>query len=154
MASHPTAATSATPAIVLARTPVRAAMQLGLYECDPEADLRTLARTMAERTIHAVVVSDVANARGLRGRLAWGIVSDIELMRALRPGMEQTSAGEIAATEVVSVLPGDTLEHAALLMADHDTAHLVVVSPDTGRPVGMLSTLDVARFAARHSSSE
>ena len=96
MASHPTAATSATPAIVLACTPVRAAMQLGLYECDPEADLRTLARTMAERTIHAVVVPDVANARGLRGRLAWGIVSDIELMRALRPGMEQTSAGEIA----------------------------------------------------------
>ena len=154
MASHPTTATSATPAIELALTPVRAAMQLGLYECDPEADSRTLARTMAERTIHAVVVPDVANARGLRGRLAWGIVSDIELMRALRPGMEQTSAGEIAATEVVSVLPGDTLEHAAQLMADHDTAHLVVVSPDTGRPVGMLSTLDVARFAARHSSSE
>jgi CBS domain-containing protein len=33
-------------------------------------------------------------------------------------------------------------------MADHDTAHLVIVSPDTGRPVGMLSTLDFARFAA------
>jgi hypothetical protein len=87
MASHPATATSATPA--LARTPVWVAMQLGLFEGDPEADLRTLAWTMAERTIHVVVpgvanvvVPGVANARRARGRLARGIVSDIELMRA------------------------------------------------------------------------
>lgn len=149
MASHSTTTTGDGPAVVLAHTPVRAAMQLGLFECDPGADLGTLAGVMAERTIHAVVVRGVANARGARGRSTWGIVSDIELMRGLRPGMEQTCAGELAATEVVSVLPTDTLERAAHLMADHDVAHLVVVSPDTGRPVGMISTLDIARFAAR-----
>jgi len=33
-------------------------------------------------------------------------------------------------------------------MAEHDNAHLVVASPQTGRPVGMLSTLDVARAVA------
>jgi len=131
----------------LSQTTVRDAMQLGLFECAPDADVLTLARTMAEKTIHCVVVVGIER-RGRRGeRLAWGIVSDLDLMRGLRPGLEDTTAGELAATDLVSVEPDDTLEHAAQLMAEHDTAHLVVASPTTGRPVGMLSTLDVARAA-------
>jgi CBS domain-containing protein len=68
-------------------------------------------------------------------------------MASLGPGVTAT-AGELAASDVVAVDPADTLEHAAQLMAEHDTAHLIVVSPVTGRPVGILSTLDVARWAA------
>jgi CBS domain-containing protein len=119
----------------LARINVRDAMQLGLFECEPDTDLRTVARIMASKRIHCVVVA------GER----WGIVSDLDLMRALEPGLEEARAGAVAATDVVAIKPHDTLEHAAQLMADHDTAHLVVVSPDTGFPVGMLSTLDIAR---------
>jgi len=100
---------------------------------------------MADKTIHAVVVPGVAHAPGRGDRPAWGIVSDVDLMRGLRPGLERTTAVELAA---VSVLPTDTLEHAAQLMAEHDTAHLLVVSPDSGRPVGIVSTLDIARVAA------
>jgi hypothetical protein len=33
-------------------------------------------------------------------------------------------------------------------MAEHQTAHLVVVDPVTDEPVGILSSLDVARFMA------
>jgi CBS domain-containing protein len=132
----------------LSQTTVRDAMQLGLFEGAPDADVLTLARTMAEKTIHCVVVAGIER-QGRRGeRLAWGIVSDLDLMRGLRPGLEDTTAGELAATDLVSIEPDDTLEHAAQLMAEHDTAHLVVASPTTGRPVGMLSTLDVARAAA------
>jgi CBS domain-containing protein len=148
MPRRPTTAGSEAPAVLLARTPVRSAMQLGLFECEPDADLRALARRMAERKIHAVVVPGVAWPGGPVGRRAWRIVSDVELMRGLRPRLEQTTAGALATTEVVSVLPSETLDHADQLMADHDTAHLVVVSPETGRPVGMVSTLDIARVAA------
>ena len=122
----------------LARSTVRDAMQLGLFECEPDTDLRTVARIMATKRIHCVVVA------GER----WGIVSDLDLMRALTPGLEEARAGHIAATDVVAVKPADTLEHAAQLMAEHDTAHLVVASPDSGLPVGMISTLDIARAAA------
>jgi CBS domain-containing protein len=121
------------------RAPVRDAMQLGLYECTPADDLRSVARLMADRTIHCVVV--VAGDR-------WGIVSDLDLMRALGPGSEQLTAGDVAATDLVVVQPDDTIEHAAQLMAEHDTAHLVVASPDTGRPVGIVSSLDIARALA------
>ena len=113
------------------------AMQVGVIDCPPDAGVTTLARTMAEHRIHCVVVSGDP----------WGIVSDLDLMASLRPGVTAT-AGDLAATDVVVVDPSDTLEHAAQLMAEHDTAHVVVVSPETGRPVGILSTLDVARWAA------
>ena len=122
----------------LARSTVRGAMQLGLFECTPETDMRSVAQLMAEKTIHCVVVA------GDR----WGIVSDIDLMRALGPGLEDISAGDVGATDFVIVRPDDSLEHAAQLMAEHDTAHLIVVSPDSGLPVGIISTLDIARAAA------
>jgi CBS domain-containing protein len=132
----------------LAEYTVRDAMQLGLFECPPETGVETLAQTMAEQSIHCVVVAGIAR-RGPRGEhLAWGIVSDLDLMRAFLPGLEGATAGELAATDIVFVEPTDSLEHAAQLMAEHDNAHLVVASPATGRPVGMLSTLDVARAVA------
>lgn len=127
---------------------VRDAMQLGLFECGPDSDVRELARTMADKSIHCVVVAGV-DRRTTRGEhLAWGIVSDLDLMRGLQPGLEGATAGELAATDIVVIEPTDSLEHAAQLMAEHDNAHLVVASPQTGRPVGMLSTLDVARAVA------
>ena len=96
-----------------------------------------------------MLVTGIAR-RGHGGEhLGWGIVSDLDLMTALNAGAETATAGEVAGTEIVTVSPREPLAHAAGLMAEHQTAHLVVVSPDTGRPVGMLSTLDVARAADR-----
>lgn len=117
------------------------AIQLDLIECPADADLRAVARTMAEHAVHCVVVPDVP-------RGGWGILSDLDLMAGLRPELAGATAGRLAATDCFVVEPGDTLEHAAQLMAEHQTAHAVVVDPVTGRPVGILSTLDVARFLA------
>jgi CBS domain-containing protein len=124
------------------------ALQLGLIDCPPEADRATVARLMAENRIHCVIVSGIER-RDRRGEhLDWGIVSDLDLMAGLRPECADATAGELAASDVVIADPSDTLEHAAQLMVAHETAHLVVVSPSTGRPIGILSTLDVARAMA------
>jgi CBS domain-containing protein len=134
------------PASPLAGATVRSAMQLGVVYCLPEEDLPTLARMMAERSIHSVVVGGVERAPG-DPRPSWAIVSDLDLMRGLREPAGARVAGDIA-TEVVAVRPSDTLETAARLMTEHGTAHLVVASPDSGLPVGVISTLDVARAVA------
>jgi CBS domain-containing protein len=118
------------------------ALQLGLIECTADADVRSLARAMAEHTVHSVVV------RGIEGARTWGIVSDLDLMAAMRPGLAGASAGQLAATDPVVVDAGDTLGRAAQLMAEHQTAHLIVVDPVTDEPVGIISSLDVARFMA------
>jgi CBS domain-containing protein len=137
-----------TPAELLARRTVREGMQLGLYTCSPDAGIQELAAAMAEHSIHSVVVAGIERRDRGGEHLAWGIVSDLDLIRALRPGGENATAGELAGTEILTVSPNETLEGAVQLMTEHETAHLVVVSPQTGRPVGMLSTLDVARAVA------
>lgn len=133
------------PAEILSRTRVRDAMQLGLFHCEPDDDAAAVARTMAEQSIHSVVVAGIVRRDHSGDRLAWGIVSDLDLMRAMRPDAEGATAAEVAGTEIVTVSPQESLEQAVQLMDEHETAHLVVVSPDAGRPVGMLSTLDIAR---------
>ena len=66
-------------------------------------------------------------------------------MAAMRPELADATASRLAATDPLTSSPADTLQHAAQLMAEHQTAHAVVVDPVTGEPVGILSTLDVAR---------
>ena len=121
----------------LGRYTVLNALQLDLIECPADADVRTIARAMAEHTVHCVVVRNHESG-------AWGIVSDLDLVAAaLVRDLDDQSAGGSAGTPVVMVTPDETLERAAQLMTEHGTTHLVVV--DAGRrPVGILSTLDVA----------
>ena len=114
-------------------------MQLGLFSCPPDTDLRALSRMMVERSIHSVVV------RGLRE--GYGIVSDLDLLAGLEDPRAQRAA-DVVRTDVISVRPDNTLETAAHLMTARGTSHLVVLSPETGFPVGMISSLDIARAAA------
>jgi CBS domain-containing protein len=134
-----------TPADLLAHHTVSEGMRFGLFTCTPDADIRELAAAMAEHSIHSVVVAGIERRDRGGEHLSWGIVSDLDLIRALRPGGDEATAGELAGTEVITIAPDETLEGAVQLMAEHDAAHLVVVSPQTGLPVGMLSTLDIAR---------
>ena len=125
----------------LGRFTVLNALQMALIECAPEADIRTIARAMAEHAIHCVIVRGIEPA-------GWGIVSDLDLLAAMRPELADVTAAQLAATDPLIVAPTDTLEHASQLMAEHQTTHAIVVEKATREPVGILSTLDVARFAA------
>jgi CBS domain-containing protein len=122
------------------------AMRTGVLSCPPDVPADVVARMMATNHIHSVVVEGV-HLDPVRGeRLKWGVVSDMDLLRAARAGIERLTAGEIAITESVTVEPTLALDEAARLMDEHDIAHLIVV--DRGRPVGILSTLDVAGVLA------
>ena len=119
---------------------VRDAMHHGIATCPPTASLREVAELLSERRIHCAVVADPAPDRPV-----WGIVSDLDLMRGLGSPVPLT-AGNLAALEVVTVSPADDLGHAAKLMAEHDVAHVIVARD--GDPIGILSTLDIARAVA------
>jgi predicted transcriptional regulator len=148
MAVQPSTPTAGLSASLIARLTVRDAMQLGLVVRPPDADLKTIARTMAEESIHCVFIRDVLRRNHSGERLTWGVVSDLDLIHGLREGARTRTASDIATTELVTVDPTDTLETAVRLMTDSGTTHLVVVSPQKGRPIGMVSTLDIARAAS------
>jgi CBS domain-containing protein len=135
---------------LLAATPVRRAMQLGFFECTPDTEVASVARLLASRRIHCLVVPDLGHAGDRR---SWATVSDREVLAALADGPAHRTAGEIARRDVLGVQPGESLLHAAGLMAQRDVAHLVVLSPGTDRPVGIVSSLDVARAVGELAAS-
>lgn len=133
-----------TPAYENAR--VHDAMRVGVFTCPPETSLRDVARMMASYHVHCVVVTDM-DPEGESER-PWGVVSDLDLVRASGPDATDRTAGDTAATELVTVAADDTLAHAAQLMIEHETSHLLVVRRDTERPVGVLSSMDIAGVLA------
>jgi CBS domain-containing protein len=127
---------------------VSEAMHAGAVSCPPETPLRDVARMMARYAIHAVVVyteeADAEDAVGL-----WGVVSDADLVAAAAvDDLEGRTAGGTARTPLVMIYPHESLKRAAELMKEHRVTHLLVVSPPSERPLGVISTLDLARSLA------
>jgi CBS domain-containing protein len=122
-------------------------MHPGVLTCPPETPLWTVAKMMAIYSVHAIVVTDL-DSEGDSDERAWGIVSSLDLTRACVAGADGPTAGGVASTDVLTVSPGDPLASAAQLMAVHGTEH-VVVADLNGRPVGVVSTRDVATVIAR-----
>ena len=141
--------TTSTPKTNLQERLVGDVMRDGIVGCTPETPLTEVARLMGEYRIHCVVVAGLEEDRH-GTHLVWGVVSDLDLARAVAAG-EELTAGQIAATEPVTASPADTLSAVARVMGDHDVAHLVVVDDRNAEPIGVISTLDVARAFAEAS---
>lgn len=126
------------------------AMHEGLFACEREAPLSEVAATMARELVHCVVVESGSGEAGP----PWGIVSDLDLVAAaLVRDLDDQTAGGSAGAPVVMVPPDETLERAAQLMTEHNTAHLIVVDREHRRPVGVVSTLDIAsRLSAENGA--
>jgi CBS domain-containing protein len=124
-------------------------MTAGVISCAPETPLRTVARLMAGYRVHAIFVLHEGDDPQL-----WGLVSDLDLVAAANADVEDRAAGENAVTPLVLVAADDQLEHAAQLMTEYGVSHLAVVDPETQQPVGVLSTLDIARAVAAERPRE
>jgi CBS domain-containing protein len=127
-------------------TRVAEAMTPTVVHCRPDTSLRDVAQLMTTRGIHAVYVFGDVLAENEPPAL-WGLVTDLDLVAAW-PVLDERSAGGTAITPLVMVASNEPLGRAAQLMAESGTAHLAVTDPLTGSPVGVLSTLDIARVIA------
>jgi CBS domain-containing protein len=121
-------------------------MSPAVIHCTPDMPLRDVARLMATHGIHGVYVFDYGVEDDEAIRL-WGLVTDLDLVAAW-PVIEGRTAGDSAVTPLVTVSREDSLGRAAQLMAETASTHLAVIDQVTSRPVGVLSTLDVARVIA------
>jgi CBS domain-containing protein len=118
------------------------AMHWGLVHCSPDASLREVAALMSTEDVHCIVVTDdPTDATSL-----WGVVFDSDLIAASTVrSLEEQRAGGSAMKPAVSALPHERLEDAAKRMTAHGVSHLVVMDDIANRPLGILSTLDLAR---------
>jgi CBS domain-containing protein len=124
------------------RATVADVMRPGVMSCAPDAPLLTVAQTMATHHVHCVVVAGIATDEVGGDHLIWGLLSDMDMVRAAESGIEGHTAADAARTEVVTVDPATPLARAAALMDEHDSAHLIVTAG--GQPAGVISSLDIA----------
>jgi CBS domain-containing protein len=121
-------------------------MHRGVFTCKHEATLFTVARLLAAHRIHAVAVAPPTDEG------SWGVVSDFDLAIVFSDGLlNEATAGSVASVPKVFVGPDDTLTRAAQLMSEYGTHHLIVLVRGTHRPVGIISTLDIAEALAEFS---
>jgi CBS domain-containing protein len=128
---------------------VAEAMHRGVVTCKSEATLFTVARLLAAHRIHAVAVTPATEDEG------WSVVTDLDLATVLSDGLlNEATAGSVASAPTVFVGPDETLARAAQLMREYETHHLIVLGRGTDRPVGIISTLDIADALAELSQLE
>jgi CBS domain-containing protein len=121
-------------------------MHPGILSCEPDATLSEVARMMATQHVHCVAVVDMSHETPPHG-FVWGIISDLDLVAGgIRDDTERT-ARDLAGQPVMSVKSSVPLRDAGELMLTHRASHLVVTDAEA-RPIGILSTLDVAGVLA------
>jgi CBS domain-containing protein len=115
--------------------------------CAPEAPLRAVAGLMAMNRVHAIFVFRHIDEDDEAQQL-WAVVSDLDLVAATGSDLDTLTAGSTAVTPLVTIASDCPLAMAGSLMAQHGIAHLAVTDPMSRRPVGVISTLDIARAIA------
>ncbi len=105
---------------------------------EPATTAGEAARTMKSEDVGSLPIVD--------GERLVGVVTDRDLtIRVLAEGKgADTTVGEIASKDVVTVDAGQSLDEAARLMAEHQIRRLPVTEED-GKLVGILAQADVAQ---------
>ena len=127
------------------------AMHDGLVSCTPETSLRTVARLLATHRVHAVVA--FPRHQSDAGHLSsWKVITDLDLAEAAsRLDLDRGTAADVDGGPVRCVQPDEPLASAIQSMLAKRISHVIVVDRAHGRPVGILSTLDVARALAGYA---
>lgn len=126
---------------VLNATRVGDVMSTPIVTCHSEVPLGEVAELMSRHRIHAVVVVGDPDPAG-GDALPWRVISASDLVQAAPFDYGATAAGWVASSPLVTVGRDESLQHAALLMSEYETGHVIAV--DDGHPVGIVSALDVA----------
>jgi CBS domain-containing protein len=134
--------------VALDKATVADVMTVGVISCPPETPLTTVAELMVTHRVHAVFVFDYGQEADETVGL-WGLVSDLDLAAAVfDDGVDLRTAGRVCASPLVTVMRDQPLEYASRLMVANSVSHLAVLDRATERPVGVLSTFDIARAVA------
>jgi CBS domain-containing protein len=120
-------------------------MHSGVVTCLFETPLAEVARMMAAHHVHCVVGFGDAAEGDTR---LWGIVSDRDVVAAAATDYAHRTAGTSATTQTATIEPEATVRRAAEVMTERNVSHLLVVEAGSDRPVGVISTLDIAAVMA------
>jgi CBS domain-containing protein len=122
----------------------------GVVACPPDATMRDVAAALTANNIHCLVVDGIVDGPGGE-RLVWLVLDDLDVAGILADpaaDLDAARAGDVGKAPAVTVAPEDPLPVAAKLMSDNGVTHLIVAGDGAGRPIGVISALDLARAVA------
>ena len=100
---------------------------------------------MAIHNVHCVVVIGLTHDHD-DDPLVWGLISDMDLTEMCITPSPGRSAATLARRSILTVEKSTPIREAAALMVTEHESHLVVVDSTYRRPIGILSTMDIARL--------
>jgi CBS domain-containing protein len=109
-----------------------------------DTPLIAAAQRMTSEHVHSLVVLGPGIASS---RVAWAVLTAQDVLRNADRADELT-AGDVASPQVLDVLPDDPLPDVARRMAAEGLTHALVGDRATGRPIGVVSSLDIAGIIA------
>jgi CBS domain-containing protein len=114
-------------------------MHVGVITCRPDATLRTVAALLAAHRIHAVVVATADEGAPC------AVVTDRDVVLGhFRGELDSLKARDAASEPTVTVREDLDLRYASEAMTLHGTTHIVVTAAGGHKPIGILSSLDIA----------
>jgi len=122
-------------------TRVREVMHRGVITCHLQTPIKEVAQIMDANRIRSVVVTDDEGA-------VCGIVSLISILKAWGKDLTKITAEDILQPYTVTISPESPIEEAIKLLQKKRIEHLVIVSPEGRRAVGILTTFDVVQHMA------
>ncbi len=128
---------------------VSEAMHPGIVACPSTTPLPVVAQIMTDNRVHFVAV--VASYGSEAEPLVWGVVADLDLVRAAVHSDLGATAGELALTPALTVEANTPLPEAGEMMLSGGVHQLVVVGPESARPIGVLSSLDLVAAIAPYA---
>jgi CBS domain-containing protein len=122
-------------------------MHPGIVSCARTSTASEIARLMVSADVHCVAVLSPSPEPG-HPPLVWGIVTDLNLLRAQADGDPEATAETLAGGQVIRVRPTQTVDEAAAVMVGAGVHHLVVIDDVELQPIGIVSTVDIAAAIA------
>lgn len=135
------------PQEIIAAWRVLDVMSAPIRICPPDMSLEDAAEVMADEGIHCLAVVDVPDDPAKEDTLI-GLLSALDLVTALDASSPPASVAELAGPALESVAADAPLAEAVHQMREARLDHVIVVARGSGRPVGLLSTLDILRALA------
>lgn len=126
---------------ISASTPIQSVMSRATITCRPDAEVETLMAVMTSNHIGCIPIVDSSNR-------PVGIVTKLDLIECRNA--KPRTASDVMMPCAMTLMPTDTVSHAAKLMSAESFHHVLVV--DTERTlVGVISTFDITRWLASAS---
>lgn len=110
--------------------------------CDEKTTAEQAATQMREKNVGSLIVTK----DGTSNSEIVGIITEQDIVSMVSHGVDIAETGDVMTTDVVTVIPNDTIDKASNEIFMNKINHLPVVDPSNGLVIGIVSSTDIVHY--------